>query len=228
MRLILLPGLAADERMYAGLGAVGVSLETPRLPAPDCTESMSAYARRIADDLGIGADDLIGGCSFGSLLAAEIARHRAVRALFLIAGALSSATIRWPARLLGGLPKAVPLPLLRRLFASEPNLRFFFGGAQKAYFPLARRMLDETPDALLHYGAALAVGYFPSEPVPCPVLAIHGGRDRIMAPPPVAHCRIIAGAGHGLAMSHADEVTQALRREVQRLTWDAASDESRP
>ncbi|NIQ93702.1 MAG: hypothetical protein GWO11_05725, partial [Desulfuromonadales bacterium] len=81
MRLILLPGLAADERMYGGLGDIGVALLTPRLPAPRRGETMPEFARRVADELQIGESDLIGGCSFGSLVAAEIARQRPVGAL---------------------------------------------------------------------------------------------------------------------------------------------------
>lgn len=218
MRLILFPGLAADERMYAGLGEIGVPLLTPRLPVPAVAEEMSAYARRVADSLEIGDDDLIGGCSFGSMVAAEIARQRPVSVLFLLAGAVDSSSISRPARSLERLAGILPLSWMRRFFASEANLRLFFGSDQREYFPLARRMLADTPDELLRQGARLVVGYFPDQPVPCPVAAIHGGRDRIMAPPPVENCRVIADAAHGLVMSHASEVTEMLREEVARIS----------
>ncbi len=75
-------------------------------------------------------------------------------------------------------------------------------------------MLADTPDDLLRRGARLATGYFSGAPLPCRVAAIHGGRDRIMAPPPVENCTVVADAGHGLVMSHAAPVTDMLRREV--------------
>jgi hypothetical protein len=72
-------------------------------------------------------------------------------------------------------------------------------------------MIEATPAALLRRGARLASHYFPRIPPLAPVYAVHGSRDRLMRPPPVAHCRLIAGAGHGLALTHADSVTAFLR-----------------
>lgn len=217
-RLILLPGLAADERMWAGLGEVGIPLLTPRLPVPEAGESMTGYALRVARKAAVAEGDLIGGCSFGGLVAAEIARRRKVRALLLVAGALTSATMTPFARLLGNLPGLVPLSLLRRYFASNLNLRLFFGKAEPRLYQLARQMLADTPDPLLARGGRMAVGHFPVEPVSCPVFAIHGALDRVMAAPPVAGCRLLPDAGHGLPISHPVEVTGFLREAAAALS----------
>jgi len=217
-RLILWPGLAADERMYQRLGESGWQLETPRFPLPERGEVLPAFARRCADLLQVGPQDMVGGCSFGGMVAAEIARQRPVRGLVLLAGALDSATLPVSMRALGQLPKLLPLSWLRRFFASEFNLRRFFGEQDLEGYALAREMLATTPDPLLREGGRMAVSQ-KGRPVPAvPVFALHGAEDRVMAPPPVAQLQLVAGAGHGLVFSHAGTVTHFLRDLKGRLS----------
>ncbi len=216
-RLVLLPGLAADERMWARLGPLGLPLVTPRLPAPAEGEAMASYGARVARELAIGPDDLLGGCSFGALVAAEIARSQPVRGLVLVAGALTSATVSLFARSLGFLPRLLPVHLVRRLFASDLNLRLFFGAAELELYDLARAMMADTPDDLLVRGGRLAVTHRTKVPVPCPLFAIHGARDRVMAPPIVPLLRVVHDAGHGLPMSHPEKVTAFLREVIEEL-----------
>jgi len=210
-RLILWPGLAADERMYRRLGETGWQMETPRFPLPERGETLPALALRCAALLEVGPRDVVGGCSFGGMVAAEIARQRPVRALVLLAGALDSGTLPASVRGLGFLPRLLPLGWLRRFFASEFNLRRFFGEQDPEGYALAREMLADTPDALLRDGGRMAVSQW-GRPAPAvPVFALHGAEDRVMGPPPVARLQVVAGAGHGLVFSHAGRVSDFLR-----------------
>lgn len=210
-RLILWPGLAADERMYERLGTCGWELVTPRLLPPRSGEGWPEYARRCAAEAGVAGQDTVGGCSFGAMLAAEIARQQPVRGVVLLAGALDSGTLSWPVRGLGLLPGLVPLGWLRRLFASDLNLRLFFGAPDPEGYALMRAMLADTSDAMLRYGARLAVRRR-GAPLPgAPVHALHGRDDRVMAPPPVSAVRLVDGAGHGLVFTHAEVVNDFLR-----------------
>lgn len=92
-RLVLLPGLGADERLFAGIAIEGVSIETPRLPIPAPNECMLSYSLRVAAGLNLRPEDWLGGASFGSLVATSLARHRPLAGLVLIGGALSSVPI---------------------------------------------------------------------------------------------------------------------------------------
>ena len=51
-RLILWPGLAADERMYQRLEGGGWQLETPCFPAPTPGESLAGFAARCSAESG--------------------------------------------------------------------------------------------------------------------------------------------------------------------------------
>ena len=72
-RLLLLPGLGADERLFAGLGPLGLPVVIHRLPIPQHHESMTRFALRVAAELELRPEDWIGGASFGALVAADIA-----------------------------------------------------------------------------------------------------------------------------------------------------------
>ncbi|BCR03176.1 hypothetical protein DESUT3_02450 [Desulfuromonas versatilis] len=210
-RMILLPGLGADERMFANLGTLEFALETPRLPVPGRGESMPSFAARTAGLLGIGSDDLLGGSSFGSMVASEIARQRQLRGLVLLGGALDSSGLRMLGGLRGFPLKLFPLRLLKPLVRTDKALELVFGPENPQMRALARQMMDAAPDALLLEGGRMAASYFPSGAPRCPVFAIHGGRDRVMAPPPVDGCRILAEAGHGIVYTHGPLVGDFLR-----------------
>ncbi|MCK9172691.1 MAG: hypothetical protein M0O99_04300 [Desulfuromonas thiophila] len=219
-RLILWPGLAADERMYQGLWAVGLERELlcPRLLVPQVGECWPDYARRTATQWQISPADLIGGCSFGSLLATQIACRQPVQGLVLLAGALSSTALSPAAPWLQRLAVPLPLALVRSLLASKPFLRALFGPARPEQLALARQMLNDTPDDLLRRGGALAVSSFPPGRPGCPVVALHGDADRVLRPPPApVQLELVAGAGHGLVVSHEALVRDFLQRQLRRF-----------
>lgn len=215
-RLILLPGLGADQRLFAGLGDICMPIVRPRLPTPVAAEPLLAYALRVAKQLDLRPEDWIGGSSFGSLVAADIARRRPLAGLVLIGGALSSDTLAVKATWLGQVLRFLPLRALHPLLSRPAGLSLMFGSLLKKDSHALSAMLAETPDALLREGSRMLTGYFPKIPVLCPVHAIHGSDDRLMHPPPLADCRHVPGAGHALALTHAAEVTRFLRERLCR------------
>jgi hypothetical protein len=210
-RLLLLPGLGADERLFAGLGELCLPLVRVRLPAPEPQESFTRYALRVAQQLDLRPEDWIGGASFGSLVAADIARRRPLAGLVLIGGALSAASVRAPARWLGRWAHGLPIRPLRPLFKQGAVLSLVFGPLTAAQAGLLGEMLRACPQTLLRAGGRWATSYFPAIAPLCPVHAIHGSEDRLMHAPPLRHCQKVAGAGHALALTHAPEVTAFLR-----------------
>jgi hypothetical protein len=73
-------------------------------------------------------------------------------------------------------------------------------------------MIAETPRELLLRGSALATGYRSDEPIGCEIFSLHGGQDRVINPPQIDQGEILDGAGHGMVVSHADEVSRFLRK----------------
>lgn len=201
--------------MFSLLGDPGRALITPIMPVPRLAESMESYAHRVAGTLRVETDDYIGGCSFGALVASAIARRQQVAGLILVAGAVSSETVAQSSRWLARISAWSPGAMVHRMLTSQVFLTHMFGQLTQTQIDLARAMLEQTPREMIVHGARLATSYFPAELPACPIYALHGSLDRIMRPPAVAGCRIVPGAGHGLAVTHAEETTRFLR-EVLR------------
>jgi pimeloyl-ACP methyl ester carboxylesterase len=205
-RLILFPGLAADERMYAGITCQCCELMTPRLLIPQPGETMAGYARRHIEALSIEADDIVGGCSFGSLVASEIARQQPCRGLVLLSGAVSSQAMVHQAQQLNRWASWIPYPVIRHVLTRRWFLQRVFGGGTEAELALGRVMIEEAPAQLVREGGRLAVSYFPLQSVPVPVFALHGAEDRVIRSPDVDSLHVLEGAGHGMVVSHRQEV----------------------
>lgn len=209
-RLLLLPGLGADKRLFAGLGGLCLPVIVRRLPEPVRHEGMTTYALRVAAQLQMRPDDWIGGVSFGGMVAAAIARHRPARGLILIGGALSSDALPRALRIATRLARYVPIAPVRAALGRPFLLMRGFGLLTAAQAATIATMLAATPENALREGARLLANHHPAIPLLCPAYAIHGAQDRLMHAPPVADCQQIADAGHGLVLTHAHAVTAFL------------------
>ncbi len=232
-RIFLLPGLAADERMYAGVRhclrtrsvessseysvALDAALVTPRLLVPHAAETMETYAQRTAAQLELREHDIIGGCSFGGMVAAAIARAQPVAGLVLLSSALDSAAQGRAALVLNRLAQKLPFAWVRKFLASDLFLHAVFGDAAPDEIELGRTMLLETPPQTLRRGGTLAATYHSSVPVLVPVYALHGKDDRVLKPPQLEHCNLVTAAGHGLVVSHPQLVADFLATVTQKI-----------
>lgn len=215
-RLILFSGLGADHRMFSRLNDVGVEFITSPLPVPVAGEGLFEYALRATGPLKLSADDFIGGCSFGSVVATVVARQVPSRGLILIGGALNGMSLRgfkWLPRI---FRPYFPISLFKPFLRTDQAMHYLFGSDNQAMIDLASAMLADTSDTMLVRAGRMLAAYGEQQKPLCPVFAIHGGMDRIMDPPPVGKCLIIPDAGHGIAYTHAEEVATFLR-EIQAI-----------
>jgi len=93
--VILLHGLVADDRLFQPQRAAIPSLITPRCIPPRPSESLNAYARRLADRLDPGRTCFVGGVSFGGAVALEMAVHLRAQACFLIGSVRRRSELPW-------------------------------------------------------------------------------------------------------------------------------------
>ena len=97
--LILLSGMAADARLFAPQRAAFPGLVVPNWIEPLPKEPLPAYAARLARLVDPGQPCLVGGASFGGLVALEMAPHLPARACVLIASVRSPGELPWWVRL---------------------------------------------------------------------------------------------------------------------------------
>src|SRR5437870_5601301 len=103
-RVILFSGLGGDPRLFRGMTLEGVEFITPAHLDPVEGESLKDYALRSADAAGLREDDVVGGQSFGGMLAAEVAANRKVAGLIMLASTFETKYLPFGYRLmeLGG------------------------------------------------------------------------------------------------------------------------------
>jgi pimeloyl-ACP methyl ester carboxylesterase len=100
MPLILLSGMAADERLFAPQRAAFPQLLVPAWIEPLPQESLRSYAGRLARRIDPGRPCVVGGVSFGGIVALEMAVHLQARACVLISSVRSPVEFPWWYRLL--------------------------------------------------------------------------------------------------------------------------------
>ena len=206
--LVLLPGLAADARQFAPQRSMFPSLRVGEWIPHRANESLAEYAARLSPDLKLTSDSVLGGSSFGGLVALEVARLTRPRAVVLIGSCRSPRELR------------TALALFARLGRHLPG--FVINSGRGLAVPMARvagpapwhirrelaAMSRGVPAEYLKW-AARAVMSWPGCADPgVPVHQIHGLLDWMM---PVGRVRadvVVPGAGHVLNMTHPELVNQ--------------------
>src|SRR5262249_41007085 len=98
--LILFPGVAADARLFEPQLAEFPTLRVPSWIDPVRGESLRAYAARFGRVIDPGVPCIVGGASFGGVVAQEMAGHLRAVACVLIGSIHSPAELPWRWRVL--------------------------------------------------------------------------------------------------------------------------------
>jgi hypothetical protein len=176
--------MGADSSLFR-LGWNSLPAHFPDWPRWRGERSLEALARRLLESGAVSPAIPLGGCSFGGMVAQEIAALCGQDRVYLIGSAAHRGEInRFLQRLLP-LASLAPLPLSTRLASFSPGA--------------APGMLHRAdPDFLKAMLLALRDWNPPRRQIHFERL--HGSADLIIPPPRGAH--LIPGAGHLLALSH--------------------------
>jgi pimeloyl-ACP methyl ester carboxylesterase len=221
MPLILLPGMAADERLFAPQRAAFPCLLVPAWIEPLPQESLRSYAGRLARRINPGHPCVVGGASFGGIVALEMAAHLQARACVLISSVRSPSELPWlhrllrPAAVLGPAGLGRVAALVAR--ASAPSLS-----------PRAAQRLRRlsAPQAAFQRWASWAVlTWRPNRAArQVRVYQIHGGADRTF---PIRYTRpdvVVARGGHLLSLTHPQAVNELLAQARTNAAEPSAAD----
>jgi pimeloyl-ACP methyl ester carboxylesterase/N-acetylglutamate synthase-like GNAT family acetyltransferase len=211
-RLVLLPGLGTTGRLFDPQRQAFPALEIPPWLEPEPAETVPAYGKRMAATLGPAGPDLVlGGVSFGGMVAFEMARHVPARVVVLIASGTSPRTLT---RMAGGLaragrrlpPRALPPP--RPLW---PAVAWGFGARTAEERALVYELIRTSRPGFAKWGLGALIDWQTSGPEPCPVRRIHGVEDRLIGAARVPAEIVIPGAGHLINVTHAADVNAFIR-----------------
>lgn len=205
-QLVLLPGLGADRRQFGPQEAAFSDVLVPPWIVPKRKETLPDYAARLAETIPADRPMVLGGSSFGGMVAWEMARSLKPEAVVLIGSCRSPKAISPVARALRPLVPLVPVQMLDLAKAISPlvlRVSSPFGLQQRQ---LCAAMFREMDSGFMKWACRAILGWVPSEPPPVPVLQIHGERDRVMPARLAEADEVIAGGGHLINLTHPQQV----------------------
>lgn len=209
-RVVLFSGMGGDDRLFRSIRIPEAEIVTPDHTEPAHGETLTQYASRVADDLDIQPAYIIGGVSFGGMLAGEIARQRPVAGLILLGSCLRPSRLPWSYRWLERLGRFIP-DFVLGLRSWPPLVRWRFAPLTHDAETCLIEMASCYPAEQLREFGRMVIDWPGVDNIPCPVLSIHGEWDRIIplkcAEPDV----ILKDAGHAFTLTHADQTNSAIR-----------------
>jgi len=212
-RLVLLPGLGAGAELLEPQRREFPELEVLPWLDPRPGESLDDFGRRMADSSTLGEGAVIGGVSFGGMVATVMARHLRPRALVLIASCTSGRAVRGYRRILASLLAALPWsrPVPRPLW---PLVAWFLGARAPQHRQALYRLLAHAPTPFVQWGFSAILRWAPPSAPVTRVRHIHGTSDRLLPIGGVQPTEIVRGGGHFINVTHADEVNGCVRRAL--------------
>ena len=214
--LIFFSGLAADANVFAPQKLAFPQLIVPAWPRPHPNDTLDTYCDRLADNLRIQGDPIIGGASFGGIIALHVAQRLHPRAVILIGSVRSATELSRVACFCRPLKAMIPLiPVRFMQLCCAPMA----SKLARNYFPhlsgLARQFRGSDP-AVFKWSLARILDWNSTPTVDCPVFHIHGDRDYVL---PLRYTKpntIIAGGGHVISLTHPTDVNDFIRSVISQ------------
>lgn len=179
-------------------------------------ESLPAYAERLARHVG-DQPVVLGGVSFGGMLAVEMGRHLPnVRAVVLIGSSTTGRALTRLARAGAHALLRAPRRLLRPPRLLWPAIHHAFGATRKEDRALLDHLIASAPAGFVKWGLRAILDWAPDSLPPCPVRQIHGDADLLISPRRVPADTLVPGAGHLVSVTHPAEVNAFLEDAVAR------------
>jgi pimeloyl-ACP methyl ester carboxylesterase len=207
VRLLLLPGVGADRRLFEAQQSSSAELSVIEWIAPIAREeSLTGYAKRLAATIDTSPPFAIGGASFGGMVALELARHLRPAAVILIASCRSPLSLPPHYRQLSWLTQFLPAALLTGALARSRFVTSRFGLKTRDERRLFGDMLRATPPSFVQWACRAIFGWPGAADLPMPIHHIHGTNDRIIPLRCVRPTAVVQDAGHLVNVTHASEV----------------------
>ena len=215
--LVLFSGLAADATVFALQATEFPQLIVPDWPVPLRGETMDAYCDRMAVDLRKLGPVIVGGASFGGIVALHMAVRLETRALVLIGSVESPEELPRYARAARVLRPLIPwIPVrLMQICCWPAGTR-----AVHRWMPhlaaLASQFRGSHPH-VLKWSLQQILQWRSKPQLGCRLFHIHGDRDRVLPIRYTTATKVVAGGGHVISLTHSRQVNQFLHAVIETV-----------
>ncbi len=228
--LILFSGLAADKNVFLPQKAAFPDLIVPAWPRPQRGETLREYCARMAEQLRTDAaairdtPPIIGGASFGGIVALHMAELLRSQAVVLIGSVRSPTELSRLAKLSRPLCPLVSLLPVRLLQALSWPLTTRFARRRASHLSGLARQFWRADPCVLRWSLQRILDWSAEPVVDCPVLQIHGNRDWVL---PISNTQpdvVVQGGGHVISLTHANEVNDFILTAMKAAAGVSATD----
>lgn len=213
-RILLLPGLGTDGRLFQSQRERFPRLESPEMLPPLPDESLPGYAQRMAASVVTTEPFYLGGASFGGAVALEMSRHVRPRAIFLISSCRHGESIAPHLRYFVRFADMFPARTFENENALSPAFVEKLGQLTPAQERCIHEMLADAQPHFVRWGIAAITHWEGAPNVTVPVHHIHGSDDQWIPLAGVQPDVVIPGGGHVLTVTHADEVNRFIADRI--------------
>lgn len=210
--LILFSGMGADASVFLPQRLAFPNLIIPEWISPLKNEGLESYCRRFAQKIDPKCPCVVGGASFGGIVALEMTKHLATLGCILIGSVRGPDQIPMRIRMLGKFAPAlniVPVTLLQWSAASAVSSANKLGAKHIA--GVSRQFAKSNPAILRWSVRTLLTWDARIETVP--IRQIHGDRDRVFPIECVWPDKVVRGGGHVISMTHGSQVNEFIREQ---------------
>jgi len=217
-RLILLPGLGADERLCQPQLNLTERVEVPNWIAPHRNEPLTTYAKRFAAHLDTTQPFFLAGISFGGMIALELAKHLNPTAVCLIASCRSPKGVRPIFRLAGKSLLWLPPSVIGAGRHVPGAAHWIFGTQTPEQDNLLNTVLMDMDLTFVRWGMRALLAWPGVDRLDCPIRHIHGSADRLLPICKVEPDIAVEGAGHLVNLTHPQIVNENLKKWMHDLS----------
>ena len=221
---ILIPGLGTDHRYFANIVDLLPDHQIIRFEIPQRGESIEEYAERLRAQIKTTSPIVLGGVSFGGMLASIMCRHVQPTALVLMSSATTPDFVHTSVRVFEWMSRVWPDTFTQwaRQLGSRP-LHWLepMPPEQVEYF---KELVRDGDLRLIHGGGRMIMQWREPPPIACPVFHIHGSRDLLIPAAAVQPTHIVEGAGHLMNLTHSEPVRNFIREVQTKLSESAGSE----
>lgn len=214
--LIFFSGMGADSAVFLPQKLAFKNLLVPEWLPPNDDETISRYCERFAEILLHERNShrcVLGGASFGGIVALEMTKHISCEACFLIGSVRGPAQLPRRIRYLRpfrGLTSFLPLVLAQAAAQQCSRLARrckarHMAGIMTQFARADRNVLRWSMRQILNWQGAQAAA---------PVYHIHGSLDPVF---PIRHLtpdEVVPGGGHVISMTHGEQVNQFIESRI--------------
>jgi len=211
-RVVMIPGMGADRRLFEAQRVQGFDFEVPELPIPGQNDDMVRYAARVRDLLNLDGRCVVGGVSFGGMVACELAALCNARCVLLIASCSHRRVLPGYYRWIELISRMVPDGLIRHRCEASSRMLARLESLSDEDRLLIRKMSQAVPVPFLRRVGRMILRWNGPRTIGCPFYTIHGAQDRIIPIRRIEADEVVPDGGHLINLTHAEQVNRFIAR----------------